>query len=491
MMFVRTKKTILFYIGFVLFWLLFACNVSAQSATLLVSPTSGTFEKDKTFSVKIMVESTSDMNAAEVGMAFDSKVLSVTSISKSGSAFSLWTTEPSFSNTKGIINFGGGSPTPFTGKKTLATVVFKAKDEGVGTVSFTSGNVLAADGKGTDILSGKEGGEYTVSAKKTEEKPIPPEPKNTTGTTPGAPIVTSSEFADVEKWYADTEATFKWNLAYDITSVRLLFDGSPASTPSVTYTPPISEKTLTDLEEGEWYLHVMFKNDAGWGVPVHHKILIDLAPPDDFSMRAEQKDLYSQDVTLIFKTTDDLSGIDRYEIILDGVLQGTVLSDDLVEGSHTFYVANHGPHKFSVKAFDSAGNFVEAKIDLTVEKALVSKKQVPVLEEEEGQGFNWQYWITLFFVAIIAFLSGSMMYERRSIRNEKEHIKKEADEAREKLEAIFVVLRDEIEEQVISLATKPNMTESERQILEKLKEALEISEELLDKEIEDVRKLVQ
>ena len=106
-------------------------------------------------------------------------------------------------------------------------------------------------------------------------------------------------------------------------------------------------------------------------------------------------------------------------------------------------------------------------------------------------GIDWALWIIVLLVGGVSFLIGAIMYERKSVRVEKEYIKREADEVRDKLEGIFSVLRDEVEEQVIALATKPNMTESERGILQKLKEALEISEELLDKEIEDIRKLLQ
>ena len=488
-MFVRFKNKVLLQTVLIFFGLLFGSSAYAQSATLLVSPDSGTFQEGKTFSVKIMAESDSNINAAEVNMTFDTNVLSVSSVSKNGSAFSLWTAEPAFSNTKGTINFGGGSPTPFFGKKTLATITFKAKKEGVGKVAFSSGNVLAADGKGTDILSEKKGGEYIVNIAAVE--PSPPSPPKPTGPTPNSPTITSSEFSDPEKWYAITEATFKWDLTYDITGVRLLFDESSASTPSVTYDPPVSEKTLTDMEEGVWYLHVAFGNDAGWGIPAHQKIQIDLTPPSDFSVQAKQEDAFTQDVTLTFEADDELSGIDHYEIAIDEITQGVVSKDDMPNGSHSVYVTDPGEHTFSITAFDGAGNSTVSKVDLTVEEALVSKKQTPVEEEvPEEEGFNWQYWITLLLVAIIAFLIGTVIYERKAMRAERERIKKEAEEVREKLEVIFTVLRDEIEEQIIAIATKPNMTESERQILEKLKEALDISEELLDKEIEDVRKLV-
>jgi hypothetical protein len=84
-----------------------------------------------------------------------------------------------------------------------------------------------------------------------------------------------------------------------------------------------------------------------------------------------------------------------------------------------------------------------------------------------------------------------LVQDRRKFHEEKDRIKRETMEAGDKLINIFGVLRDEIEEKVLELSHKPNMTDVERNILEGLKDALDISEELIDKEIEDVRKLLK
>lgn len=74
---------------------------------------------------------------------------------------------------------------------------------------------------------------------------------------------------------------------------------------------------------------------------------------------------------------------------------------------------------------------------------------------------------------------------------DRELLKRETDEVGEKLGKVFVVLRDEIEEQVHTLSGKPNLSDTEREILEKIKDALDMSEEILDKEVEDIRKLLR
>jgi Cohesin domain len=129
-------------------WLFSVAHVLA--ADILVSPSSGSYSTGQTVTVQADPKGQS-INAVEAGMTFNPAVLSVVSVSKTGSAFSLWTTEPTFSNTAGTITFGGGSPTPFTAKSALLSVTFTAKAVGTGAVSFGAASALAADGRGTDV----------------------------------------------------------------------------------------------------------------------------------------------------------------------------------------------------------------------------------------------------------------------------------------------------------------------------------------------------
>jgi hypothetical protein len=141
-----------------------------------------------------------------------------------------------------------------------------------------------------------------------------------------------------------------------------------------------------------------------------------------------------------------------------------------------------------VRALDYAGNFSTASTTVTVEGSLA-----PVIveeEEPEEEGIPWGYILSIILAALTAYFYARLVYVRREYMDEKDHIKKEAGEAQEKLELIFNALRDEVEEQVYVLAKQPNLTDDERAVLQKLKDSLEISEELLDKEIEDVRKLL-
>jgi hypothetical protein len=142
-------------IALVAFFVVFACAHTASAASVVFSPSTGSYGAGQTFTVTVQADpQTKSINAVEAKLTFDKSKLSVVSVSKTGSAFSLWTTEPAFSNTAGTIDFGGGSPTPFSSRSNLMSITFRALAEGSAAVSVSSASILAADGLGTDVYTG-------------------------------------------------------------------------------------------------------------------------------------------------------------------------------------------------------------------------------------------------------------------------------------------------------------------------------------------------
>src|SRR3989344_7735403 len=158
---------ILVFIGLV--FVFFSVCGAAKAATLYFSPSSGTQAVGTTFSVGVYVSSADQaMNAASGVISFPSDKLTVESISKSGSIFSLWVQEPSFSNPpaggQGTVNFEGIVLNPgYAGNSgKILNITFKAKAAGVANVSFSSGSVLANDGNGTNILTEFIGASFSL-----------------------------------------------------------------------------------------------------------------------------------------------------------------------------------------------------------------------------------------------------------------------------------------------------------------------------------------
>jgi len=93
---------------------------AVSAAELQFTPATGSFPADTEFSVKITVDPGTDkVNAADGTITFDKNLLQVTGLSKDGSAFSLWTAEPAFSNSAGTVTFSGGTPTAFSKKSSV------------------------------------------------------------------------------------------------------------------------------------------------------------------------------------------------------------------------------------------------------------------------------------------------------------------------------------------------------------------------------------
>jgi len=579
----RNSKTIkLVFISFCLMFISgFPSEAKGMGASLYLSPPSGTYTVGSNFSVKVKVNSGgAPINVVEGTLVFNPDEVSVVNISKSDSIFSLWTTEPTFSNSAGNIVFGGGTPSSFSGNSgTIITVTFKAKVSSLARVSFSSGSVLAADGKGTNILSNMNGGIYTLKPKAIIPPPeeVSPEEESflPTAGVPLAPKVSSSTHSDSNKWYSNNDPEFSWEVPSDVTAVKLLISHLPGDIPTVLYTPPISEKKLEDLEDGVWYFHIRFKNKYGWGNVLHRKVLIDTQPPEPFEIKVDNGgDPTNPAPILHFKTEDSLSGVEYYEIKIGEAEITTITAADIKDSPYKMPLQTPGKHSIIVKAVDAAGNFTLATNEVVIKplekpvitdfpkrfnagdvltiqgislypEAIVSvfvKKggeEVVVNKVKTDSEGNWIYihpkslekgayqvWaqitdkrgaksdstekITIAVVLpsllkfgkiAIAYLSvmvtlavlvivlmGIIFYIRHRISESRKKLRRETKEAAQNLAIAFKALREEVQEQIEYLDRKKGLTKREKEIRDKLQEALDISEEFIGKEIRDIEK---
>lgn len=357
-----------------------------QAATLYFAPASGTYKADGAFSVSVYVSSAErPMNAVQGDISFPADKLEVTSLSK-GSVINLWVQEPVFSNSAGSVNFEGIVLNPgFTGASgKIITINFKAKSSGTATLVFSSGSVLANDGKGTNILISLGSAQFTLGAPEpttppaaspaepeasAPEAPAPAAPEAAPAATtaaPAAPRISSATHPDSDKWYAARDARFTWPVSSDITGARLLVGKLPRSSPTVVYAPAISYRELPDLEDGVWYFHVQLRNASGWGGISHFKFQIDSAKPNAFEITEIARTTPTDPkARFIFSAQDAVSGIDYYEIQIDSE-SAEIWRDD---GSHRYVTPAMGPgqHTLMAKAVDQAGNSLVDSVEFTVE----------------------------------------------------------------------------------------------------------------------------
>lgn len=369
------RATALAIFAFIFYSAFLPC-AAAAGASLYLFPPSGTYQVGQTFAVSVRLASgETAVNAAEAALVFNPAELQVVAISKTGSVFDLWTSDPVFSNAAGTINFGGGTKKGLTGSAgTILAVNFKAKANASAQVNFSSGSILAADGKGTNVLAGMNGGHYTLSPVITIPAPEKVSSQSEQNVTAGvgvplAPIVSSGTHPDPAKWYANNDPQFSWELPEGITQIRMAFDQNPASPPVTVLSPSTAEKNLADLKDGAWYLHIQFQNNIGWGAILHRKFLIDTQPPSTPEIKVDnQGGPTNPSPTLIFSANDSLSGVQRYEIrIGEGDSVGIAPTHKTGPESYQPPAQAPGKHVVILKAIDAAGNFSMAAAELAVD----------------------------------------------------------------------------------------------------------------------------
>lgn len=472
------------FCGFILlsiFYFLF--SNSAMAATLYLEPAIGSHTVDSTFSIAVKINSgVAPINAAEATLTFNPEEINVVSLSKAGSIFSLWTTEPIFSNTAGTIEWAGGTPVNFTGTAgTIIIIDLKAIKSATASVNFISGAVLAADGKGTDILANMSNGVYILNpvivVPPPQEKEDAPFPITTEA--PFAPVISSLTHPDEEKWYLNNDPEFIWEIPADATAVKSLINKIPRAIPTTLHPYLISGRKLKDLEDGIWYFHVRFENQYGWGAVSDRKVLIDTKAPKAFEIKVDNKgDITNPKPFLYFETEDALSGIDFYELEING----TIIT--VKESFYKMPFREPGEHRVIVSAFDMAGNSTVASVDVIIKPI---RAALPFLLGAGGIAIDYQgAIIALAALNFALIIFGLYAWYRISIRRKR--ISNKTKEIAKSVAQTFNALREEVQEQVECFDKEPGLTKEEKEIRDKLQEALSISEDFINKEIKDVEK---
>lgn len=146
------KKTTLGILSF-LCAVFFLTGTTAYAATLSLTPSGGTYVVGSTVSVDIVVDSgTQFINAVSGTVSYNPVVLEPMSIISDGSVVDLWITKPAVES-KGTIVFEGLIHNPGSHDLAkVATIRFRVRAEGSGSIAFENGLILANDGQGTNIL---------------------------------------------------------------------------------------------------------------------------------------------------------------------------------------------------------------------------------------------------------------------------------------------------------------------------------------------------
>lgn len=481
------------------------------AANLVISPGTGSYSAGQTFTATVRAVPDGDnINAVEASMEFDSTVLSVVSVSKDGSAFSLWTTEPTFSNTDGTISFGGGSPSPFTTTSNILNITFRTLAEGAGAVSFSDASVLAADGRGTDVYESSTPATYTVAANTT---PTPtPTPTPTTAPTGGGdeedseeaiifgdpprpPEIGSQTFLDPDVWYDTVDGVFTWTLPFDVDAVAVEISDNQENIPQenedAIYDPAIEEFVVNreNVSDGIQYVSINFRNQVGWGAVTNRKLQIDTTPPEPFAINVKTGTTQSSFPLLTFEAEDETSGIASYEMTIASNEPITITPKEAGLG-YLLRDLEDGTYTVKVVATDKAGNVRESSEAVLITAGWI--KPVENLDEGSFWDFLTPLNLFIFFLLVIIILQVVYFwYEHKNLKEKEEKLRRETREVQDQMEKIFSALRDEIYDQINTITKRKRLSAKEKTAVEGLTQALEVSETLIEKEINDVKTILK
>ncbi|MCP6719314.1 MAG: cohesin domain-containing protein [Patescibacteria group bacterium] len=447
----RKAIIILFSLGLAfLFNLTLSQPAKAETASLYLSPASGTFFVGSTFDVSIFVNTEGNsINAVQVDLRFPPELLQVTSPTAGSSFISAWADQPFFSNREGLISFKGGvlAPGINTSAGLVSTVTFRAKAPGVANIYFLdSSKVLLADGKGTDILKTTVIGEYVLA--------IP---------SPEGPRITSPSHPSLTTWYRDNNPTFSWQRGSGVTDFSYTLDQDPTGIPDNISEGSQGSVTFNGVENGLSYFHIKAKKDGVWGRTSHYPLHIDATPPEEFKTDIRTISRLTGSRFFAYFSTDDLfSGIDHYEIsVADLSDPKATINPFFVETTSPYRIPYElsGKYMVLVNAYDKAGNSTQEESILTIVSPFISYADKGI--QIKDLFLDW--WLVYLIIILITILISYAVYSLFKKKNLVKRLKKEVVEAEKEIEDVRK-LEKKIKE--MRIAEEETKKEEERLIKE-------------------------
>ncbi len=347
--------------------------VFSANASLSIFPSTGSFPIGDIFTAEIRIDTGgNEVGTSDATLVYNPYDLEYVSVSDEGSVFSTILVDST--RKKGEIDLSGfveRGQKPYSGRNGLfATVTFRPIRNASTQLHFSKGaitpplSLTASVGNMANLLSGLHAASYTLVPKET---------------VPATIFYASAEEdfdikampAPKDEWFGTTSVKLSWTLPKEATEMRTLLTDNPNDTPNKLYPVPVTDIVLTDLNEGINYFLLQFKNSGSWGSVIHYPIKVDLSPPSYLSVKEEKrKDISDPKVSFLFEASDAYSGVDHYEIAIDGGDTNEIDADE----NKTKYQPEElksGEHVLTVTAFDVAGNGTSTDLVFMV-KALES-----------------------------------------------------------------------------------------------------------------------
>lgn len=138
--------------------LLGASTLSSVSYSYIrIEPSQSTLVTGDRFTITVYANAHVPVNAVIVSLAFPSDVVEIEGVDTGDSVITLWTEQPYVKSNRVYLQ-GGTYKRGFIGEHKVATIKAIAKKTGPAEFSVSELSLLAGDGKGTPVLTGKPDG---------------------------------------------------------------------------------------------------------------------------------------------------------------------------------------------------------------------------------------------------------------------------------------------------------------------------------------------
>jgi hypothetical protein len=181
--------------------------------------------------------------------------------------------------------------------------------------------------------------------------------------------------ADPNTWTYNTQPLISFSTSDETSGI----DHYEVKIDSGDFTDQSSPYTTPSQPDGTHNITVRAFDKAGNNVTGYINIYIDTVNPKSFTTTATPADWTTNTQPQIsFSTTDDLSGLDHYELRVD---QGTFSQ---VTNPHTLQPQTDGVHNITVRAFDQAGNYFEDDTKIYIDTTSPSITHTKVTSGTQG-----------------------------------------------------------------------------------------------------------
>jgi hypothetical protein len=266
---IKNKHQQFFFIGLAILSSFCVFTSSAYAATIGLNINTAHYNVGDSVAVKVYINSNvQSVNAISATVSFPADLLTLHSISKSGSIINLWAQDPTYSNTTGKATFEGVILKGYTGSSgTAVTLNFKAKSSGEAHIKFTTASILANDGIGTEVLSGTGTATLTISNKEITKTAIPASIATITKKPVEIVILTTPTIPNLKDIYVN-ERLILDGIADPLVDVQLKITNISTNEVFVSHVETNSDGRFTyvsesSLSQGSYFVTAVARNTDG------------------------------------------------------------------------------------------------------------------------------------------------------------------------------------------------------------------------------------